>query len=564
LFARLLEEGKFSRMDDDQIKTSVEGDAKDSLGTANPRKRRNRWGEAQETVDTNVSTSNQDTLAESAPTTEANNNPPSEDNAPKRKSRWAASDSAPKPGGLTDEIIQQTVVLQLQLQQINQKLTTVTLDALRIEQDPNRSPSPPPKYDSNGKRTNTREVRMRESLNQQRIKLIEDLIKLNPTFAPPVDFIKAKPFRRIFIPRSNDPTCNYIGLIIGPRGMTQKQMELETGCKISIRGKGSAKEGSKGRQTKQIDEDEELHVHVQGDTEENVEKAAAMIDLILKPIDDKLNEHKQRQLKQLALINGTFKEDDYCPICGEKGHRQWDCPLRAKSFKATGVKCAICNDLSHPTRDCPFKEKGNVPTSGGGDSKNNADTEYDSFMAEMNDDPRKPKKNTEDGKRDNNEVAMPKPGSGPVFLAPIVDVVTRTPTNVAAITSAYGALPTNTVDTASTASTLSGAGSAASYPMTAASGWPNTTAAAGVSQNTAAAYNPYLYATTNPYAAAYPSYYGNVAASTTASTPAGYDPATYAAYMAAYGYHMAPAAAPAVPSAPLPAYSPPPPPPSNS
>lgn len=43
-------------------------------------------------------------------------------------------------------------------------------------------------------------------------------------------------------------------------------------------------------------------------------------------------------------------------MCGEKGHRQFECPHRAKTFKAAGVKCSICGDLSHPTRDCPLKK----------------------------------------------------------------------------------------------------------------------------------------------------------------------------------------------------------------
>ena len=32
---------------------------------------------------------------------------------------------------------------------------------------------------------------------------------------------------------------NFVGRILGPRGMTAKQLEQETGCKIMIRGKGS-------------------------------------------------------------------------------------------------------------------------------------------------------------------------------------------------------------------------------------------------------------------------------------------------------------------------------------
>ena len=61
------------------------------------------------------------------------------------------------------------------------------------------------------------------------------------------------------------------GLIIGPRGNTQKRMERETDCKIAIRGKGSVKEGAR-RGPMAIDEDDELHVYVSGETEEAVEK----------------------------------------------------------------------------------------------------------------------------------------------------------------------------------------------------------------------------------------------------------------------------------------------------
>lgn len=48
-------------------------------------------------------------------------------------------------------------------------------------------------------------------------------------------------------------------------------MERETDCKIAIRGKGSVKEGAR-RGPMAIDEDDELHVHVSGETEEAVEK----------------------------------------------------------------------------------------------------------------------------------------------------------------------------------------------------------------------------------------------------------------------------------------------------
>lgn len=42
-----------------------------------------------------------------------------------------------------------------------------------------------------------------------------------------------------------------------------------------------------------------------------------------------------------ALINGTLKEEEYCPVCGEKGHRQFECPHRSKTFKAAGSLCVL-------------------------------------------------------------------------------------------------------------------------------------------------------------------------------------------------------------------------------
>ena len=36
-----------------------------------------------------------------------------------------------------------------------------------------------------------------------------------------------------------------MGRILGPRGMTAKQLEQETGCKIMVRGKGSMRDKAK-------------------------------------------------------------------------------------------------------------------------------------------------------------------------------------------------------------------------------------------------------------------------------------------------------------------------------
>ena len=40
---------------------------------------------------------------------------------------------------------------------------------------------------------------------------------------------------------------NFVGRILGPRGMTAKHLEQDTGCKIMVRGKGSMRDKAKVR-----------------------------------------------------------------------------------------------------------------------------------------------------------------------------------------------------------------------------------------------------------------------------------------------------------------------------
>lgn len=75
---------------------------------------------------------------------------------------------------------------QLRIEEITRMLRT---GELGIPSNPeNRSPSPEPIYDSNGKRLNTREVRARTKLEGERHKLVLEMFKLNPEYKPPVDY----------------------------------------------------------------------------------------------------------------------------------------------------------------------------------------------------------------------------------------------------------------------------------------------------------------------------------------------------------------------------------------
>ncbi|GFQ05068.1 branchpoint-bridging protein [Phtheirospermum japonicum] len=299
----------------------------------------------------------------------------------KRKSRWA--DEQPKttvqlPDFMKDftggiEFDPETQALNSRLLEISRKLQS----GMPLDDRPEgaRSPSPEPVYDVMGVRINTREYRAREKLNGERQQIISEIIKKNPAYKPPADYRPPKLQKKLYIPMKEYPGYNFIGLIIGPRGNTQKRMERETGAKIVIRGKGSVKEGrlqQKRDMKHDPAENEDLHVLVEADTQDALDAAAGMVEKLLQPVDEVLNEHKRQQLRELAALNGTIRDEEYCRLCGEPGHRQYACPSRLSTFKSD-VLCKICGDGGHPTIDCPVKN-----TTG-----KKMDDEYQNFLAEL-------------------------------------------------------------------------------------------------------------------------------------------------------------------------------------
>lgn len=250
-------------------------------------------------------------------------------------------------------------------------------------------------YGADGKRVNTRAVRWRERYTSERNDVLEKIMGMNPATRQS-NLFRRKRTKKIPIPIEKHPTYNFIGLIIGPRGKTQKELEAKTGCKIAIRGRGSVKEGARGRRDGKVMEgdNEPLHVVITGDDQRSVDAATDMIQQMLVVIDDEKNIHKQQQLRELALLNGTLKEDEYCSVCAEKGHRAFECPRRFSMNKPTTlVKCAICGDTSHPTRDCTQKAVGQQ-------NEKELDSDYMSFMAEL------------DGKKVEKKPDAPAPNGG--------------------------------------------------------------------------------------------------------------------------------------------------------
>ena len=284
---------------------------------------------------------------------------------------------------LTPEEEQECALMIMQVETLSAKLVTVAQDAALEGLRPDRPPSPAPIYDSNGSRVNTREVRLRNKLKFERDALIKKILKMKPTWLTPADYVREKPKRKLYIPCKEYPNYNFIGLVIGPRGQTQKAMEKETGAKIVIRGKGSVKDGARGRDDGE--QEDALHVLITAETEDQVERAQKLVMPLLQPIDDSLNMHKQAQLQTLAKLNGTEKD----PL---KSHEWFNEQMSGKTYNAN-VKCAICGE-PHATRDCPQQVASSATSGGAGGSTGggaggaaaaNMDEEYLKFMSELGD-----------------------------------------------------------------------------------------------------------------------------------------------------------------------------------
>ncbi len=238
-------------------------------------------------------------------------------------------------------------------------------------------------------------------------------MKNDPNFRPPVEYQQQKrsqrPSDKVYIPVKEFPEINFFGLLVGPRGNSLKKMERESGAKISIRGKGSVKEGKARPDQYADDAEEDLHCLILADTDEKVAACVKMINRVIETVivfqsyqpriltvsqaastPEGQNDHKRNQLRELAALNGTLRDDEnqICQNCGGVGHRKYDCPEQ-RNFTAN-IICRVCGSAGHMARDCTVNKDPNAPMMpppppppGGGMPPRGFDSEYASLMAEL-------------------------------------------------------------------------------------------------------------------------------------------------------------------------------------
>jgi len=79
----------------------------------------------------------------------------------------------------------EALLARIRIEEISQKLQTGMSEAEAAE---DRGPSPPPLYDTNGKRINTKEQRSKDKMVRERYLLIQQASKMYPMFRPPSDY----------------------------------------------------------------------------------------------------------------------------------------------------------------------------------------------------------------------------------------------------------------------------------------------------------------------------------------------------------------------------------------
>ncbi|XP_015581899.2 splicing factor 1 [Ricinus communis] len=199
-----------------------------------------------------------------------------------RKTKWGpdpTQDAAVKKG--------RALAYQTRVDQITQQLKSGILESGGAEDsevadqhaDPNLSS---PKIDSKDL----------ELLKLEWREVIGEILKLNPSYKAPPDYDPLLKEATFPIPVKDHPRCNFVGLIFGPGGETQKRLEKETGARIHVLGT-KANTGEKveispsgGNDTQ--DAYEELNVHVSADTFEKVDGAIALIELLVTSVSGNL------------------------------------------------------------------------------------------------------------------------------------------------------------------------------------------------------------------------------------------------------------------------------------
>ncbi|KAJ6696553.1 hypothetical protein OIU85_002950 [Salix viminalis] len=131
-----------------------------------------------------------------------------------------------------------------------------------------------------------------------------------------------KKILRLDIPVDSYPNFNFVGRLLGPRGNSLKRVEASMGCRVYIRGKGSIKDPEKEESLRGRPGyehlSEQLHILIEAELPVNVidtrlRQAQEIIEELLKPVDETQDNYKRQQLRELAMLNLSYREESPGP-----------------------------------------------------------------------------------------------------------------------------------------------------------------------------------------------------------------------------------------------------------
>ncbi|CAA7407845.1 unnamed protein product [Spirodela intermedia] len=123
---------------------------------------------------------------------------------------------------------------------------------------------------------------------------------------------------RVDIPVEKYPTYNFVGRLLGPRGNSLKRLEANTECRVLIRGRGSIKDQAREEMMRGKPGYEHLNepLHILVEAELPVEiidarlmQAREILEGLLKPMEESHDFFKKQQLRELAILNGTLRDE---------------------------------------------------------------------------------------------------------------------------------------------------------------------------------------------------------------------------------------------------------------
>ncbi|KAL4554646.1 hypothetical protein LXL04_037245 [Taraxacum kok-saghyz] len=123
---------------------------------------------------------------------------------------------------------------------------------------------------------------------------------------------------RVDIPVASYPNFNFVGRLLGPRGNSLKRVEASTDCRVLIRGRGSIKDPTKEEMMRGKPGfehlNEPLHILVEAELPVDIIDARLMqareiLEDLLRPVEETHDFYKKQQLRELAMLNGTLRED---------------------------------------------------------------------------------------------------------------------------------------------------------------------------------------------------------------------------------------------------------------